>query len=1067
MGGEITWRCGGNGGYIFELIFYRDCNGAEVNTISENLRVWNHPTLTNITVAYVSRTDISPSCTSVSSGPAPLDCGSGSGGGNGVGAIEKVLYKSNEIQISGTPPNQGWIFTYENYARSNVITNLSSPSNYGMTIAATMYQVSSTTGCFDSSPQFLQAPYFVSCVGDAFTYNMNAIDPDLDSVFVQFSSPMNNFPAGTYNPPNNPAPVPFDPGFTFTSPTPNAAMSAGSIPAQINPQNGEITFTSTLQGNYVVKVEVSSFRNQQLIAKVEREMQLVIVPCMANNAPIFTAPFSGSSFTTSVNAGDLVNFNLLANDNGFLQDGSPQQVTITASGPMFGANFTSNLGCDIEPCAFTDGLPATGTNTADVQFTWQTQCDHVINSFGVAADVVPYFFVFKAQDNYCQVPKVTYATIQINVINQGIIPATQLGCIGYSNGNYTLNWTAVSNPQNSFVSYDIYSVQNGLIASISSISTTQYLIPEAQGNQDFYVGVVSGCNGSIVKFSDTLHPIVLQLVNPSNGTANLQWNDPFPGNTINNGYFHIYQDFPLATLTFLDSVPFSTLQYKDTIRLCDAQIGYQIQYYYNGCTFLSNIPNEHFEDMLTPAIPIIQSVGFDPNNNNALVLNWNQNSQPDTYGYVIYTFDSNNFLIEIDTVWGWASTSYTYNPPFSSGPLTYSVAAFDSCFTNATPITYQTSAKAALNRTVFLTGNVNGCQQQIDLQWTAYLGHTVTSTQIYSWANNQMTLVGSSTGLMASVDVAGGNSYIFYVQAQLNNGETSFSNPFSFTVPLPGQPLFNYLSSASVNGSNVEIKVYVDQASGVNEVQIEKKMVNGTFSSIGTAPVIGNFAFFIDNQVEVNSSSYTYRAKYIDTCGNIGFASNEATTILTDGFANEELQTNFITWSPYLGFDGGVDHYEIFRKDPSGSSILVASVPSAQLSIEDSIDSGPYPGEICYFVEAIESLNSYNFQEVSRSNELCLVYQPIIYIPNAFYPDGINNLFKPVAINIDPNSFRMTILNRWSNIIFSTTDYNQGWDGRFGPKNELVPNDMYIYIIEFHDAAGKETIKRGNVTVVR
>ena len=242
----------------FELVFYRDCNGAEVNVLNENLRVWNHPSVNNITVNFISRTDISPSCTQVSGGPPPLDCGTGSNGGNGIGATEKVIYRSNEIILAGTPPVQGWIFTYENFARSNAITNLSNPSTYGMTISATMYAVGGQTGCQDNSPQFLQTPYFVSCVGDPFIYSMNAVDPDLDSLVFEFAPPMNHFPQGSYNPPTNPAPIPFDPGFSFTSPTPNASMSPGSIPATLNAQNGELAFTSTLQGNYIVKIKVSS-----------------------------------------------------------------------------------------------------------------------------------------------------------------------------------------------------------------------------------------------------------------------------------------------------------------------------------------------------------------------------------------------------------------------------------------------------------------------------------------------------------------------------------------------------------------------------------------------------------------------------------------------------------------------------------------------------------------------------------------------------------------------------------------------------------------------------------------
>ena len=58
-------------------------------------------------------------------------------------------------------------------------------------------------------------------------------------------------------------------------------------------------------------------------------------------------------------------------------------------------------------------------------------------------------------------------------------------------------------------------------------------------------------------------------------------------------------------------------------------------------------------------------------------------------------------------------------------------------------------------------------------------------------------------------------------------------------------------------------------------------------------------------------------------------------------------------------------------------------------------------------------------------------------------------------------------MNRWSNIVFETTDYNQGWDGRYQVNHELVPNDMYLYIIEFYDAAGNQLMKRGDVYVIR
>ena len=210
MGGDITWTCQG-GNYVFQLVFYRDCNGAVINTGSETLDVWGHPTISTITLNYVSSEDVSPTCTQVVGSPVPFDCGVGQGGGNGVGAIEKAIYQSAPINLTGTPPSNGWIFTFQNFSRSNALTNIDDPSTYGMTIQAKMFAFpGSPGGCVDNSPQFLQEPYFVSCSGDMYEYNMNAVDPDLDSLYISFGPVLNHFPAATYNPPTTPALIPYE-----------------------------------------------------------------------------------------------------------------------------------------------------------------------------------------------------------------------------------------------------------------------------------------------------------------------------------------------------------------------------------------------------------------------------------------------------------------------------------------------------------------------------------------------------------------------------------------------------------------------------------------------------------------------------------------------------------------------------------------------------------------------------------------------------------------------------------------------------------------------------------------
>ena len=324
MGGELTYKHLGNSVYQFELVFYRDCNGADVNAVSENLRVWNHPTLSTIPVIFVQRTDLSPTCTPISGGPGPLLCGTGNNGGNGIGAIEKVIYRSAPILLSGTPPAQGWAFTYENFSRSAALTNLTNPASYGITLAAKIFNLAQP----DNAPTFNQDPLFVSCAGQAFEYNAAVSDADQDSLVFEFGAPYDYFPTGAYNPPLNPAPIPFEPGFSALSPTPGPSINANNIAAQLDPTSGKLTFTSFTIGNYVVKIVVKAYRGNLLVSQTEREMQLVLQACSANNnPPVVAPPFNGgTTYELTVTAGDLISFNLDILDADLQANGSPQPL---------------------------------------------------------------------------------------------------------------------------------------------------------------------------------------------------------------------------------------------------------------------------------------------------------------------------------------------------------------------------------------------------------------------------------------------------------------------------------------------------------------------------------------------------------------------------------------------------------------------------------------------------------------------------------------------------------------------------------------------------------------------
>lgn len=1075
MGGEITWRCSGNG-YIFELIFYRDCNEAEINSVSENIRVWYHPSVTNISVSFINREDISPSCSPVPGSPPALACGSGTGGGNGTGAIEKITYRSAVIVLPGTPPSgTGWAFTFDSFSRSNLITNLVDPQMHGITTTARMFAIPGATAgvCTDNSPRFLQDAYLVSCAGENYAYNLHPADTDLDSMRMAFGTPLDWFPAGSYNPPVNPAPLTYEAGFSVTSPTPDASFQAGNVPAQLDSESGELTFKSFTTGSYVVKIIAESYREGVLIAQVEREIQMVILNCNAvNSAPDIAPPFAGV-FETTVDAGTLVTFNLQSADVEVLQDGTPQSNILTTTGLMYGTNFTSPGGCAVAPCATLNQVPAiTGIQGVSTQFSWQTDCAHVITAYGDVAEELPYHFVFKIQDNYCPVPKITYRTVTIRIRNQEVIPATTINCITTApNGNVTVSWDAVADPEGSFVQYELHTVENGLVGTYP-IGTTSVVIPSPGTSLDFYVNVVSGCNGNAVLSSDTLSNIYLNLLNPANGTANLQWNLPYPTPLPGmSAGATILREYPAGTWTTIATVPYGITQYIDTIDICSAFLNYEVVYQAPTCVFNSNIAGDNLKDMLTPAIPVISSVSVDTLMGN-IVISWNQNSQPDTYGYVIYQRDENGFIVEIDTVFGIANTTYTHNFPVD-GPLSYSIAAFDSCYTNAVPPTYQTSAKANLHTSVFLTDQVNVCDNTALLSWTGYegWGANLSDYTVFMQQNGgAWSAVGTTADTDMSVQLAPLSVYRFTVRANNTNGTGAFSNLDTVTVNAPAPPEVHYLRVATVEGNAVVLRHEISTGSNVALIAFEKHNPrNGTFELLQLVPATSGTLTVTDPDVDVNAFSYRYRAIVVDSCGLYGAISNEANTVLLQVSTDQTTLVNYLHWSDYSEFAGTVLLYHVYRGvNGNYESVPIASLTKDHRFYEDDVtDYAPWSGRFCYRIIAQEGNNQYGFSEISISNEVCTAVDPIVYIPNAFTPEGLNPVFRPVVSFIDIYSYELTILDRWGQRVFSTKDLNEGWDGTHQLTGDLVESGTYSYVVRVLDGNKQEVIYRGHVTAVR
>ncbi len=223
---------------------------------------------------------------------------------------------------------------------------------------------------------------------------------------------------------------------------------------------------------------------------------------------------------------------------------------------------------------------------------------------------------------------------------------------------------------------------------------------------------------------------------------------------------------------------------------------------------------------------------------------------------------------------------------------------------------------------------------------------------------------------------------------------------------------------------------------------------------------------YIDPNVDPSTGSYDYFIKVLDSCNIEKLESNTLKTIHLTGEIIDD-QTNHLQWTPFEGWDVDVEKYYIFRMMGEDEPDLpIDSVDAQTFEYTDDYSSlGNVDGRFVYWIQAYEKDgNTYNYREESNSNRLNLFLESQMYFPNAFKPNGVNNVFKPVTRFFSGTNYTFQIYNRWGQLIFETSDPEAGWTGYY--KDKIVEQGVYIYHLSYSDVYGKSVVFRGTVMLL-
>ena len=535
--------------------------------------------------------------------------------------------------------------------------------------------------------------------------------------------------------------------------------------------------------------------------------------------------------------------------------------------------------------------------------------------------------------------------------------------------------------------------------------------------------------------------------------------------------------------------------YEDTLGPCLSEVRYRIQ---QDATDNIHVHESNVEVWTVASnasnVPAVSHVNVTSADSLAEVHWVHDPGDNDNFGYIVYSCNG-GAATPVDTVGEGVFSTVVLNSSAWVASEEYRVAAINCLGDDDEPMPGGASDCA---RSMHLGVIYRPCDEEAGLAWNRPdLLEGVTQYQVQT----KTLQPGSNWEILDVIEDNGSGSALAYVHNNVplqttlryrivalgGANQQSASNEVEMTFDYQDAPATPVLEAALVRtdlapGVPVEVRVNVGEGYQGHEYELQRlNKDTDSWTGLERKGTANPEVIFTDYDVNTDEFSYRYRIAVYNECEQLVSQSQEAETMLLQGFRNDELgmQRHNLSWSHYDGFPFGVDRYEVLVKttaDPSNYGQPLETMDANRSNFNRNVsDMTGDPGLFCYQIIAVE-VDPEGDLEAASSNWLCLVEEPVIWLPNAFTPNGddLNDWYPWTAdapnvgfLGDAPegsSNFRLSIFNRWGNVVYETESIGTPWDGKVNGK--LVPNGVYMVKCQYLDGIGTWHSQHQSLTVL-